>query len=131
MTQLVKPTHNEWQAQIVQAAHIFGWKHLHVRKSIGKGKKWTTTTNIVGWPDLLLWHDKHGFAAIEVKVRPDTAKPEQIDALLSLRSAGARVLVAYPEDWPAVEKLLRGHHDNDDEADLASSHLDDTSRGGR
>lgn len=104
----LKPTHNEWQEQITQLAHVLGWAHLHVRKSIGKGKKWTTTTNIKGWPDLFLWHPRHGFAAIEVKVAPDAPTPEQIAVLASLHAAGARSMVAYPEQLDEVTSLLRG-----------------------
>lgn len=122
MTSTIKPTHTEFQQQIVEACHLFGWKFLHVRRSIGKGRKWTTATNVTGWPDLLLWHARHGFAAIEVKVLPDTATSEQVDVLLSLRAAGAVVLVAYPEDWTAVEALLRGQRDVDAPLHVTPSH---------
>lgn len=121
---VIKLTHTEWQQQIVELAHTLGWKHLHVRRSIGKGKKWTTATNVKGWPDLWLWHQRHGFVAIEVKVHPDSATPEQVDVLISLRAAGARALVAYPEDFDAVMALLRGR-------DVVSSALDEsTTHGG-
>jgi hypothetical protein len=101
-------THEEWQGQVVDALHVFGWTHLHVRRSVGRGRKWTTTTNIVGWPDLFLWHPRHGFAAIELKVGADKPTAEQLAALASLAAAGAATLVAYPDDWPEVERLLRG-----------------------
>lgn len=101
-------THAEWQLQVIDAARLFGWQHLHVRRTVGRGRQWTTATNVVGWPDLWLWHPRRGFAAIELKVRPDKAKPEQLEVLASLEAAGARTLVAYPDDWPAVEALLRG-----------------------
>lgn len=99
-------THEEWQAQVVDLAHVLGWKHLHVRRTIGRGKKWTTSTNVVGWPDLFLWHPRRGFAAIELKVGRDTAKPEQVAVLASLHAAGARTLVAYPADFDVVRTLL-------------------------
>ncbi len=102
------PNHIEWQNTIVQGARVMGWGHLHVRKSIGRGKKWTTATNVVGWPDLWLWHPRHGFAAIEVKVHPDVPTPEQLAVLQDLAKAGARTLVAYPEDWDKVQAVLRG-----------------------
>lgn len=99
-------THEEWQAQVVDLAHLLGWHHLHVRRTIGRGKKWTTSTNVVGWPDLFLWHPRRGFAAVELKVGRDTASPEQIAVLTSLRAAGARTLVAYPDDLDDVRSLL-------------------------
>lgn len=98
----------EWQEQVVQLAQHLGWKHLHVRRSIGKGKKWVTTTNVVGWPDLLLWHRRHGFAAVELKVPPNQASPEQLAVLAELEAAGARTMVAYPTDLGALRDLLEG-----------------------
>lgn len=100
-------THEEWQAQVVDAAHIFGWHHLHVRRSIGRGKRWVTATNVDGWPDLLLWRDGGGFLAIELKVGRDKATLEQEQVLAQLARAGAQTMVAYPQDWPAVEAALR------------------------
>lgn len=102
-------TEAQWQAQVVEAAHLFGWQHLHVRRTIGRKKQWVTSTNVKGWPDLFLWHPSHGFAAIELKVGRNTTTPEQVEVLTSLALAGARTLIAYPNDWPAVEQLLRGH----------------------
>lgn len=107
----VQMNHIEFQQQVIDAAHLFGWRHLHVRRTVGRGKRWTTATNIKGWPDLWLWHTKHGFAAIELKVGNDRPTPEQLDVLASLAAAGARTLVAYPADWAKVEQLLRGMSD--------------------
>lgn len=102
------PSEVEWQTTVVEAAEALGWAWLHVRKSVGKGKKWVTTTNLAGWPDLYLWHPKHGFAAIELKAHRNQPTPEQLAVLQSLREAGAAVLVAWPADFDAVVSLLRG-----------------------
>jgi len=101
-------THEEWQAQVVELAHILGWKHLHVRRTIGRGRKWTTSTNRTGWPDLFLWHDQRGFVAIELKVKPDKPTPEQVEVLDELARAGARTMVAYPDDLGEVQEILSG-----------------------
>jgi hypothetical protein len=116
--------HDEWQAQVVELATILGWRHLHVRKSIGKGRRWTTTTNRVGWPDLYLWHPRHGFAAIELKVGRDNPTVEQLQVLDELRNAGARVLVAYPWDFGQVEQLLRAATPSPDARDHRIASLD-------
>lgn len=102
-------THEEWQQQVVDLAHALGWQHLHVRRTIGRGKKWVTSTNVKGWPDLLLWHPSRGFAAVELKVGKDRATAEQAAVLESLRLAGARVMVAYPADLDALAALLTAH----------------------
>lgn len=99
-------THEEWQDAVVQLAHAEGWKHLHVRRSVGRGRQWVTTTNRKGWPDLFLWHPERGFAAIELKVGRHQASPEQLIVLEELAAAGARVAVAYPEDLDNVRRLL-------------------------
>lgn len=101
-----EPTHVEFQQQVIDLAHYLGWKHLHVRRSIGKGKRWTTATNLVGWPDLLLWSASRGFVAVEVKVGKDKATPEQVDVLASLAAAGARTMVVYPSDLDALAAVL-------------------------
>jgi hypothetical protein len=108
VTAAVAITEAEWQAQVVELAHLLGWQHLHVRRSIGKGRSWQTTTNIVGWPDLFLWHPQHGFAAIELKSERGVVADEQIALLASLEAAGARTLLARPSDVDAVRRLLQG-----------------------
>lgn len=96
----------EWQAQVVELARYLGWKHLHVRRSIGKGKRWTTATNVDGWPDLFLWHPTRGFVALELKVGGRSATPEQKEVLRSLEAAGARAFIAYPVDLDSVTRIL-------------------------
>lgn len=86
--------------------HQLGWSHLHVRRTIGKGKKWVTSTNRKGWPDLWAWHSRHGFVGIELKVGLDQPTPEQIEVLAELAAAGAKVLVARPHDLDLVLALL-------------------------
>src|SRR5688572_13259838 len=75
------PTHIEFQEQVRQLANLYGWHMLTVRRSIGKGRKWTTTTSIVGWPDCLLYRDGRGFVALELKVGKDKPTAEQTAVL--------------------------------------------------
>lgn len=103
---LIEPTHVEWQEQAVALAHYLGWQHLHIRRTVGRGRQWTTSTNIKGWPDLWLWKAGVGFAGVELKVGKDTATPEQMAVLASLSAAGARTMVAYPSDLEALSALL-------------------------
>lgn len=100
--------HTEWQNDVVDLAQKLGWSHLHVRRTRGKGGGWTTSTNVEGWPDLLLWNEhRPGIVAIELKVKPDAPRQNQLDVLASLeRGMGALVAVAYPEQLDDVVAML-------------------------
>lgn len=100
-------THTIWQQQVIDLAHMLGWQHLHVRRTIGAKKQWVTSTNRKGWPDLFLWHPAEGFAAIELKCGADKATAEQTQVLAELAAAGAATMVAFPHDLDAVVALLR------------------------
>jgi hypothetical protein len=104
-------THEELQQQVIDLAHLCGWRHLHVRRSIGKGRKWVTTTNVVGWPDLLLWSPRERSTrrhiAIEVKVPPDKVRPEQQACLDDLAAAGFEVHVVTPDTFDVLVAVLR------------------------
>jgi hypothetical protein len=100
-------THVEWQQQIIDLAHLNNWRHLHVRRSIGRGKRWVTATNVVGWPDLFLWHETDGrLLAVELKVGNDKATDEQLAVLLSLSRAGVDGHVWYPHDLDEAVAVL-------------------------
>lgn len=101
-------THEQWQQQVVELLGMTGWRHLHVRRTVGRGKKWVTATNVIGWPDLFCWHPRHGVAAIELKVGKDKPSDAQAEVLASLEQAGVRTMVAYPDDLDALALLLRG-----------------------
>lgn len=115
MTQGLALTEAAFQEQVIDLARALGWHHLHVRRSIGRrnGKQaWQTTTNIAGWPDLFLWHPRHGFVALELKsekarLGTDTVR-EQLQVLDQLAGAGARTLLARPSDIDAIRQLLQG-----------------------
>lgn len=101
------PTHTEFQQQVVDLAHAFHWRHLHVRRSMGKGRKWTTTTNLKGWPDLLLLRPDRGYVAAELKIPPDKATPEQAELLEYLATMPATVAKLWtPRDWDDIERTL-------------------------
>jgi hypothetical protein len=102
----------QFQRNITDAAEQFGWHWLHVRKSVGRrdgAAAWQTTTNISGWLDLLLWHERqHRVAAAEVKSETGRVTPEQETVIASLAAAGLETYVWYPHDWDDVIKILQG-----------------------
>jgi transposase len=105
-------THEEYQQQIQDLATIGGWTFLHVRRTKGKNG-WCTSTNVEGWPDLFLWHPRHGFAAIEVKSAGDPRNKAgderralQRAVLDSLAAAGAKTIMAWPHQFDEVQAVL-------------------------
>lgn len=108
----MKPTHDELQGQVVDALNAMGWRHLHVRRSVGRGSRWTTTTNVKGWPDLFCWTPRQPgrFVAIEVKVQPDDLRPDQAEVLADLAASGVECYVLWPEDLTTLPRWL--HRDS-------------------
>jgi hypothetical protein len=95
------------QAQVVELAGMLGWRVLHVRRSIGKGNRWTTATSVVGWPDLFMWHPAwRRVVAAELKAEKGRATTEQTAVLASLALAGIETHLWRPSDWPAIEVAL-------------------------
>lgn len=94
-------TEAEFQEQVLDLAHVLGWKHLHVRRSIGKDRKWVTSTN-VPWPDLTLWRTGYrgpGFLVRELKVDESSPwQPGQHEVLDELFEAGVDAAVWYVAD---------------------------------
>ena len=98
-----------WQQQFVQLAGYLGWKHLHVRRSLGRGRKWVTATNIDGWPDLHLWHEgTQRTIYVELKSEAGRLRPQQIEVLGSLTRAGQEVYVLKPSDLELARRILSG-----------------------
>lgn len=91
--------HTELQSDVVTLCSYTGWSHLHVRRSIGRGKKWVTSTNVVGWPDLLLWSMRQPgrHLAVELKVPPDKLSDDQHETLNELAAAGFECYVVVPK----------------------------------
>jgi len=107
-------THVELQEQVVELLHIFGWRHLHVRTTLGKVKgvyRHLTATNVLGWPDLApCWNpDQPGrLLALELKVPPDKVTDAQRGVLEELAFSGLECHVIRPVDLEKrVPQLLR------------------------
>lgn len=96
-----------WQSIVVGYAEPRGWKVAHCRKRlVKKGKKqWWETTMPAGWFDLVLARDVVIYA--ELKVLPNVRTPEQEEWAEIMANAGQRVALWYPEDWNAVQGVLR------------------------
>jgi hypothetical protein len=104
-TVTVAMTEAELQTSVVELARLTGWRCLHVRRSIGKGHRWQTTTSIVGWPDLFLWKPGRCIAA-ELKSDDGRVTGEQEEVLDSLAAAGIETHVWRPADLDDIAHLL-------------------------
>ncbi len=100
-------TEAELQQQVVELARIAGWRVMHVRRSIGKGRRWTTATSVVGWPDLVLWRPGQ-FLAVELKTDTGMLTVEQAAVLDGLRAAGVDTRVWRPRDFDEIQATLTG-----------------------
>lgn len=108
MTAVLAPSEAEFQQQVVDLAHALGWKHLHVRRSIGKGRKWVTATN-VAWPDLTLWSERQRRLIVaEMKTDPGRVTDDQADTLASLQRAGVETYCWRPKDIDRIARILQG-----------------------
>lgn len=104
---MIDPSHAQWQEQLQDLLKLLGWRTMHVRKSIGKGRRWQTTTSVVGWPDLACWKTNKGFVFIEAKVGKDAPTVEQWSVLADLYEAGAACHVAYPHHLDGLKDALQ------------------------
>lgn len=102
--------HELLQEQVTQLLTMTGWRWLHVRKSVGKGNKWRTTTNVKGWPDLApCWSPRQPgrFLALELKVPPDKLSADQAECRDELVAAGVEFHVVTPADLQHLAAILR------------------------
>lgn len=99
-------TEAEFQSTVVELLGALGYQHLHVRRTVGRGRRWTTSTNLIGWPDLLAWRPGR-IVAIELKSEGGKPTAEQVAVLGSLSAAGVEGRVVRPSDWDGLVEWLR------------------------
>lgn len=97
----------DWQGQFLDLAHLMGWRTMHVRRSIGKNQMWTTTTSVIGWPDIVLWNEtQHRIIFAELKSETGKLTSEQVEVLQSLARAGQETYVWRPSDFDDIREVL-------------------------
>jgi hypothetical protein len=99
-------TETEFQALVVDLAHLTGWQTMHVRPAQTANGRHLTPTTCVGWPDLTLWRPGQHLIR-ELKTDRGRLTPAQADVLDSLRLAGIDADVWRPRDWDAINRTLR------------------------
>lgn len=110
-TALTKSTEKQFDTQVRELIHRFGWRWAGFHKTpIGDGKgKFITPVrgNAKGWPDMFLIHPtwrRHLW--IELKASDGTPKPEQLEWLWLLDDLGLECHLLYPRDLMLAGRIL-------------------------
>jgi hypothetical protein len=99
-------TETEFQATVVDLLRALGYRSMHVRRTVGRGRRWTTATSVEGWPDLFAWRPGRA-VAIELKTETGLVSAAQERVLAELNGAGVEARVARPSQWDELVAWLR------------------------
>lgn len=91
-------TEKEFQGMVVELARALGWMTYHTFDS----RRCT-----YGFPDLVLVRGAAGIAA-ELKVGKREATHDQALWLVAFHRTGWRTFCWRPDDWPEIERVLKG-----------------------
>ena len=97
----------DFQKQVVELAHLFGWKVHHTRPAILPGGKWATHGIDPGFPDLVMAHPAHGMIIAELKSQKGRISEAQLEWAIALRES-VRVRFWRPSDLADIIQLLKG-----------------------
>jgi VRR-NUC domain len=101
----------ELQDNVVELAHLFGWRAAHFRPArTAHGWKTAVGYDGKGWPDLVLVRER--VVWVETKSETGRLSPEQLAWRDWLAEAGAEWHLWSPTDWTdgTVEAVLRTRH---------------------
>jgi hypothetical protein len=100
---------DEFQTQVIDSAHLHGWKVAHFRKARTKDG-WITAVSAdgKGWNDLFCVRPStgHVFAA-ELKSARGKRTPEQIAWASWMEAVGIAAYVWKPSDWDEINSVLK------------------------
>lgn len=101
-------TEAQFQQQIIDLAHLYGWRVAHFRPAWSKdGQRCMTAVQAdgAGWPDLTLVKGSRLIFA-EIKSDKGRISPDQQGWLDALQKTRAEVYLWRPDDWPQVQEIL-------------------------
>lgn len=108
----IEPTEAEWQATVIDYAHLTGWRVAHFRPAkTERGWRTAVSADGKGFPDLTLVR-RGRLIFVELKAERGRLTPEQIEWLTALevcalaRAEGLEVYCWRPSDWDAVREVL-------------------------
>ena len=92
------PTERGFQATVIALAKLYKWLVYHTHDS---------RRSQAGFPDLVLVKSPRIIYA-ELKTSRGKVRPEQVAWLEALRACGCDARLWRPEDWPEIERTLKG-----------------------
>lgn len=108
MTTATRISEQDFARAVTDLAAQMGYHHMHVRRTVGRGRRWVTGTSISGWPDYAFWRPGRFFLA-ELKSETGTLSYDQQNVMRSLRQAGVDVYIWRPSDWNDIEQIFTAH----------------------
>lgn len=94
-----------FQAQVIELAHVLGWRVAHFRPArTTHGWRTAVAADGCGFPDLVLVRDR--LVVAELKGRKGRLTGDQRAWLDALAAAGVETYLWRPEDWAAVCDVL-------------------------
>jgi hypothetical protein len=105
MTQLTI-TERDWQAKVIDAAKLFGWRWAHFRPARTAGGWRTAFSGHAGFPDLVLLRGGRLILA-ELKAGRGLPTPDQQEWLRGFAEVElVEAYCWYPDDWQSVYTTL-------------------------
>lgn len=96
----------DWQEQVIDLAHLYGWKVAHFRPArTDKGWRTPVAADGKGFPDLVLVRDR--VLAVELKADGGKLTVEQRHWLDAFHDAGVEAAVWRPRDFDQVVDRLK------------------------
>lgn len=100
-------TEAAFQAQVIELAHLLGWRVAHFRPAQTKhGWRTPVAADGKGFPDLVLVRRKRLIFA-ELKSQRGRLSPEQREWWEALQPTGAEAYVWKPSDFDEIAAVLR------------------------
>ena len=98
-----------FQAMVIETAKWYDWRIFHplTMRNVA-GRYLTPMIGDAGFPDLVLVHPKRGVIFAELKTQKGSLSNGQKLWRADLEAAGANYYLWRPQDFPNIQKTLRG-----------------------
>ncbi len=101
-------TEEQFQQQVLDLAHVYGWSVAHFRPAMTKwGWRTAVSGDGKGFPDTVLAKVYHLIIFAEIKRKGGKLTPEQeVWAVILKATPGVRYFIWWPEDFDAIQAIL-------------------------